>query len=112
MPGGPDTVKTSGDIFKNVWQEAAQMRKTGALLKLGKLITCPALAIHGNYDPHPAEGVRDPLSGILADFQFKLLTKCGHTPWKERHAASRFYELLEEELNHSGGLSNVHPGNG
>jgi pimeloyl-ACP methyl ester carboxylesterase len=97
---GSDTVKASGDIFKGVWQEAAQMRKTGPLLKLAKRITCPVLAIHGNYDPHPAEGVRDPLSKILPDFRFTLLTKCGHTPWMERQAKDRFYGVLEEELSH------------
>ena len=98
VPGGPDSVKASGDIFKNVWQEAAEMRKTGALLKLVNHIACPVMAIHGNYDPHPAEGVREPLSKVLPDFQFKLLTKCGHTPWKERQARDRFYEVLEESL--------------
>jgi pimeloyl-ACP methyl ester carboxylesterase len=99
VPGDPDAVKTSGDIFKNVWQEAARMRKTGALLKLGKLVACPVLAIHGNYDPHPAEGVRDPLSEAIRDFRFVLLTKCGHTPWKERQARDRFYEVLETTID-------------
>jgi pimeloyl-ACP methyl ester carboxylesterase len=98
VPEEPDSVKASGDIFRNVWQEAARIRKTGALLKLGKLIACPVLAIHGNYDPHPAEGVRDPLSSTLRDFRFVLLTQCGHTPWEERQARDRFYEVLETAI--------------
>ena len=44
------------------------------------------MAIHGDYDPHPASGVKEPLSRILRDFRFILLDHCGHTPWKEVEA--------------------------
>lgn len=87
------------DTYEKVWSEAREMRRSGLLLKLGENIWCPVLAIHGDYDPHPAEGVRKPLSRILKDFRFELLMKCGHTPWLERHAQGRFYEILESELS-------------
>jgi len=67
-------------------------------LELGKRIECPVVAIHGNYDPHPAEGVERPLSAVLNNFRFVLLEKCGHSPWIERQAKEKFYEILEEEL--------------
>jgi pimeloyl-ACP methyl ester carboxylesterase len=51
---------------------------------MGKNIECPVVAIHGDYDPHPADGVRIPLSNVLKDFRFILLGKCGHVPWFER----------------------------
>lgn len=53
---------------------------------------------HGDYDPHPSEGVRKPLSAVLSEFRFVLLENCGHTPWCERQARGAFYEVLEEEL--------------
>jgi pimeloyl-ACP methyl ester carboxylesterase len=56
------------------------------------------LAIHGDSDPHPAAGVREPLSRTLPDFRFILLEKCGHMPWLERQARDTFYALLREEL--------------
>jgi pimeloyl-ACP methyl ester carboxylesterase len=86
------------DIFRSVWDEASKLRRSGALLSLGKYITCPVVAIHGNYDPHPAEGIEEPLSSALSDFQFIFLEKCGHYPWHERHAKDLFFDILEREI--------------
>ena len=61
------------DIFQSVWNEAAELRRSGKLLQLGGRIKCPVVAIHGDYDPHPAEGVQKPLSAILKNFRFILL---------------------------------------
>ena len=94
-----DLVGPRGDIFQGVWKDAAELRRSGKLLELANHIKCPVVAIHGDYDPHPAEGVRKPLSAILKNFQFILLKNCGHNPWVERHAKSRFYEVLQEELD-------------
>ena len=66
---------------------------------MGGQIRCPVVAIHGAYDPHPAEGVRGPLTSIIRDFRFILLDRCGHEPWIERWARDRFYEILKNELN-------------
>ncbi len=86
------------DIFQGVWKEAEELRRSGKLLELGRCIQCPVVAIHGDYDPHPAEGVKDPLSLILSDFRFILLKNCGHKPWMERQAKNEFYMILKEEL--------------
>jgi pimeloyl-ACP methyl ester carboxylesterase len=56
------------------------------------------VAIHGDYDPHPSEGVREPLSRTLRDFRFVLLRNCGHKPWIERAARDEFYEILRKQL--------------
>lgn len=93
-----DYVGVKGDIFQQVWGEAAEMRKSGELLKLGKKIQCPVIAIHGDYDPHPGEGVEKPLSNIVDDFQFHMIEKCGHTPWRERQAKDKFFRVLRGEL--------------
>ncbi len=85
-------------LYESVWQQARELRSSGKLLELGKSIQCPVVAIHGDYDPHPPEGVKDPLSRILKDFRFILLEKCGHRPWVERSARDRFYGILEKEL--------------
>ena len=94
----PDPLGSRGDVFQSVWKEAAELRRSGDLLKLGTHIRCPVIAIHGDYDPHPAEGVREPLSAVLQSFRFTLLKNCGHTPWIERQARDEFYRTLGEEL--------------
>jgi len=85
-------------IFQNVWKEAAEMRKNGSLLEFGKQIKCPVIAIHGDYDPHPPNGVKYPLSKMLNDFRFVLLKNCGHKPWIEKQAKDKFYKILKSEI--------------
>ena len=86
------------DIFQSVWPEASKLRSSGKLLELGNDIKCPVVAIHGDYDPHPAEGVQKPLSAILKSFRFIPLKNCGHKPWVERQARDDFFRILKEEL--------------
>ena len=86
------------DIYKHVWEQAAEMRREGRLLEYARDIRCPVVAIHGDFDPHPAEGIRRPFSRILKDFRFILLEKCGHTPWIERKTKNIFYDILNQEL--------------
>jgi len=94
-----EIIECHHNIFHNVWKEAKVLRPSGELLELGKHIQCPVVAIHGDYDPHPFEGVKKPLSRIVKDFRFILLQNCGHYPWIERNAKDRFYEILEGELS-------------
>ena len=86
------------NIFQSVWKDAEKLREGGKLLMLGEKIKCPVVAIHGDYDPHLCEGVREPLSHVLKDFRFIILEKCGHQPWIERFARDRFYQILKKEL--------------
>jgi pimeloyl-ACP methyl ester carboxylesterase len=93
-----DVIDFKADIFQSVWKEAKELRRSGKLLELGKRIKCPVVAIHGDYDPHPALGVQKPLSAILKSFRLILLENCGHKPWIERQARDEFYRILKEEL--------------
>ena len=98
LPNPDEILECQHDIHDSVWPEVAAMRLSGELLQYGKNICCPVVAIHGDFDPHPAEGVRQPLSRLLHDFKFILLEKCGHTPWLEKLARDEFYRVLEKEL--------------
>ncbi len=86
------------DINQSVWDQAKELRASGVLLELGKRIQCPVLAIHGDYDPHLPEGIKEPLSRVLKEFKFVLLERCGHYPWLERNARGRFYDILKSEI--------------
>jgi pimeloyl-ACP methyl ester carboxylesterase len=95
-----EPVSVRYDVFRSVWTEAEELRRSGELLRFGTSIRCPVIAIHGDYDPHPHEGVRAPLESVLKDFRFILLERCGHTPWLERCARGRFHEILKKALSH------------
>jgi pimeloyl-ACP methyl ester carboxylesterase len=98
IPHKSQILECRHDIYQSIWGQATKLRSMGLLLEYGKKIQCPVVAIHGNFDPHPAEGVRRPLARILKDFRFILLEKCGHTPWIERMAKDIFFETLRKEI--------------
>ncbi|MDD5259703.1 MAG: alpha/beta hydrolase [bacterium] len=99
LPGSSSGMTVNGEIFKQVWPEAANLRKSGKLLTLAQQVKCPVVALHGDHDPHPAEGVQKPLSAVLNNFGFHLLAHCGHKPWQEKQARDNFFTILREELN-------------
>ena len=98
LPDEQDKVECHYGIYASVWKEAIQLRSSGKLLKRAGKVSCPVLAIHGDYDPHPAEGVKLPLGRTLKDFRFILLPKCGHQPWMEKEAREKFYDILKAEI--------------
>lgn len=98
LPVDSEVLEYQFDINVSVWEDAKRLRRRGEFLELGKRIECPVVAIHGDYDPHPAEGVEKPLSRTLRDFRFLLLERCGHQPWIERAARDRFYDILRQDL--------------
>lgn len=93
-------VVLTADVYADVWREAVELRRTGELLEHASRVRCPVVAVHGDHDPHPADGVRQPLSAVLSKFRFRLLDRCGHKPWIERHARETFYSVLRAELSH------------
>lgn len=93
-----EAIEVQYPVYLRVWQEAQALRASGALLEAGKHISCPVVAIHGDYDPHPAEGIREPLARTVKDFRFIALERCGHLPWIERWARDDFFRILREEM--------------
>jgi pimeloyl-ACP methyl ester carboxylesterase len=98
IPRRTEAIECNYEINKSISAEAGLLRSSGKLLSYGLNIKCPVAAIHGTYDPHPAEGVRLPLSRVVKNFKFILLEKCGHDPWYEREARDEFYHVLYREL--------------
>ncbi|MFS4583696.1 alpha/beta fold hydrolase [Phaeobacter sp. C3_T13_0] len=85
-------------IHRAVWPEADGMRKNGSLLEAISTIRCPVLAIHGDYDPRPSEGVKLPLQAALPSAEFVEIKRCGHKPWQETYAKNEFYRLVEKAI--------------
>ena len=93
-----EVIEVQYPVYQQAWPEMQALRASGALLEAGKHISCPVVAIHGDYDPHPAEGIREPLARTVKDFRFIALERCGHLPWIERWARDDFFRILREEL--------------
>ena len=94
-----DKQKVDMKIYQQVWGEASKRRKTGELKSALKSVQCPIRVIHGDHDPHPVEGVKRPLNKEGLNAKCFVLSKCGHYPWRERHAKEAFYQILEKLIN-------------
>lgn len=87
-----------GAQYAAVWNEAADLRARGEFLKMTAVQTCPVTLIQGRQDPHPPEGITEPLEGCGLQLQVYLLDFCGHTPWQESRAKEAFFSILKQEL--------------
>ncbi len=98
LPHESDGLDCQAHIFNAVWPDAAYLRRSGQLLQQAAHIRCPVTAIHGDYDPHPYQGVQIPLAAVLPTFKFILIPQCGHVPWRERLAQHLFFDYLKTEI--------------
>jgi pimeloyl-ACP methyl ester carboxylesterase len=84
---------------KKVWSGFVEVRnRKGALKEVFSTIEVPAIVIHGDFDPHPLEGIRPLLESSLRQVAFTILPECGHYPWIERKARDRFFGILRQEI--------------
>ena len=91
LPGAFEKVDVQMHIYQRVWEQAAGLRRSGELLRSAATVQCPVTAVHGDFDPHPWQGVKEPLEKVLPSFEFILIKDCGHKPWVERQACGPFY---------------------
>jgi pimeloyl-ACP methyl ester carboxylesterase len=98
LPLKDEVLQYQFDTNRAIGREIGKLLNTGKYLEFSRKITCPVVAIHGDYDPRPAGDVRESFSRAHKDFKFILLEKCGHFPWMEKYARDRFYEILRKEI--------------
>jgi len=99
LPHSNDLVTVRPHLYDSVWEGMEALRNSGELAAFGKQIHCPVVAIHGDYDPRPAEGIKNVLNANVKDLQFILLNKCGHYPWYEAQARDIFFEMLNKSVD-------------
>jgi len=87
------------NIYRKVWSEASQRRKSGQLLEAVKKVNSPIKIIHGDHDPHPMKGIKTPLEKQGVEADYFLLSKCGHYPWREKNAKVEFYQVIKRLIN-------------
>jgi len=83
-------VRANARIYRRVWPQAAELRRSGEMLRSAASVTCPVLSIHGDSDSSPPV--------VFSHFRTVVLPRCGHTPWRERHARESFFDLILTEV--------------
>ncbi|MFH1756403.1 MAG: alpha/beta hydrolase [Candidatus Latescibacterota bacterium] len=83
---------------KETWDDMIRLQDDGLYPAAFSVIQSPLLMIHGEYDPHPGEMIRDSLLLHLPQLEYHQLKRCGHSPWLERAARDEFFALLKSWL--------------
>jgi pimeloyl-ACP methyl ester carboxylesterase len=104
-----DLIEEDGDMTDSVWvDEAGHVETWNNALRLQRegvepdafsRISARVLMIHGDVDPHPGPATRDLLRRFIPQLEYVELERCGHEPWRERHARNHFVELVREWCN-------------
>ncbi len=99
IPHKSDLAVLRPKLYDTVWEGMQALREADQLAPVGKDITCPVVAIHGDYDPRPAQSIHDSLAKYVKDLRFIVIEKCGHYPWYEQRARDNFYAQLLENID-------------
>ncbi len=97
-PDEKEILPSNANQYKSVWSEGAKLRSEGYFEKIALQISTPVRVIHGAQDPSPIKGVVEPLKGKITDLKWYELPRCGHYPWREKHAQNMFWEIIRTEL--------------
>ncbi|MCB9913874.1 MAG: alpha/beta hydrolase [Planctomycetes bacterium] len=94
-PRADDALAFDAAGHRETWDDALRLQAEGTEPARFAAIRCPVTLLHGADDPHPGALVRDDLLPCVPRLEYVELARCGHQPWRERHAADRFRaELL------------------
>jgi len=81
---------------QETWDDMLKCQEEGLYPQHFTNIKCPVLMIHGDYDPHPGKSIRDVLLEYMPQLVYIELEKCGHSPWAEKWAKDRFFEVMND----------------
>ena len=93
-----DNFPLEEEVYCKVWPEVEEWRKKGKLLQIFSEIEADMVLIQGEEDPHPYQGVTEPLKKMGIELRVHLIPRCGHKLWEEKYGAEEFYQTLFSEL--------------
>ena len=94
--GEPTTKSVRAD--SETWQDVLRLQSEGVEPAAFAAIRAPVLMLHGDRDPHPGAATRDLLQRFMPHIDYVEFERCGHEPWRERHARDPFLRTLREWL--------------
>ncbi len=89
-----DALQYDAGANLETWNDVLRLQRERVEPQRFSCITCPVLMLHGQVDPHPGAATRDLLRRFIPHLQYVEFEKCGHEPWKERHARRPFLLAL------------------
>ncbi len=93
-----DSLPADESGHRETWEDALRLQREGIEPDAFRAVAARVLMIHGTVDPHPGEATRNLLRRFIPQLEYIELDRCGHEPWRERHARDRFVESVREWL--------------
>lgn len=90
---------------EQTWRDMVRLQDEGIYPAAFKAICASVLMLHGSYDPHPGEMIRDNLKSYIPQLEYRQWQQCGHYPWLEKAAYEEFYSVLIQRILHTVALS-------
>jgi len=84
------------------WDDVLRLQAQGAEPAAFAAIRAPVHMFHGDDDPHPGPAIRELLRRWIPQLEYTGFARCGHEPWRERHAREPFLRALEAWLRAAG----------
>jgi pimeloyl-ACP methyl ester carboxylesterase len=86
---------------EETWNDVLRLQEAGIEPEAFRAIRVPVAMVHGDDDPHPGEATYETLRRHIPQLAYVHFGKCGHIPWLERHARTRFLDALRTWLTES-----------
>ena len=93
-PAELEPLRCDARAHRETWDDMVRLQDSGVYPAAFAAITSPVLMLHGADDPHPGERIRAGLAPFVSRLECVELERCGHYPWLERHARTRFAQEL------------------
>ena len=91
---GDDSFPCDDRAHRETWEDMLRRQEEGDYPAAFASIGSPVLMLHGAFDPHPGEMIRDGLRPHLPDLEYVEWGRCGHYPWRERAIRDEFFPVL------------------
>jgi pimeloyl-ACP methyl ester carboxylesterase len=95
----PENPPFDMQAHKETWQDMLRCQDVGLYPEKFSAIVSPVLMLHGDYDPHPGEMIRESLLPYLPQLEYRQFEQCGHKPAVERHARQAFFAVMRRWLS-------------
>ena len=92
--GIDDALEVDAQGHGETWNDVLALQARGVEPASFAAIRAPVLMLHGADDPHPGAATRDLLARHVPHLEYVEFPRCGHSPWKERHARDPFLAAL------------------
>ncbi|MDH3603598.1 MAG: alpha/beta hydrolase, partial [Candidatus Tectomicrobia bacterium] len=87
------------EAHSETWDDMMRLQADKTYPHAFEAIKSPVLMLHGAYDPHPGELIRDSLLPFIPQLEYREWERCGHSPWLELHARNDFFSTLKDWLS-------------